>query len=158
MSEEQPSVGEASVGEASADAIGFLLFPLLMIAVFVGLFMLRMEQAKEIVKDLKHNLETPAGHLTGRVKTVETWKAEKFVDKQGDMTLTLDITDRTRITFEDGRSKELLGIPKEAVPKDKDIVIIWAKYDILLEVVDAEEYKKREKKEKPKIAEEIKNE
>lgn len=150
-----------SPGEAFADAVGMMLFPLLIITIFGLIFMLRVEQAKELVKDLQHDMTTPSGHLTGRVKTVETWKAEKFVDKQGDMTLTLDITDRTRITFEDGRSKELLGMPKEAVPKDKDVVIIWAKYDLLLEVVDAEEYKKREqeKQEKKKAEEpEIKNE
>lgn len=146
-----------SPAEAFADAIGCLLFPLLMIGIFVGVFMLRMEQAKHIVEDLQHDLTTEQGHLVGRVKTVETWKAERFVEKQGNMTLTLDITDRTRITFEDGRSKEFLGMPKEAVPKDKDVVIIWAKYDVLLEVVDAEEYKKREK-EKPKVAEEKQNE
>jgi hypothetical protein len=141
---------QESAAEAFADAIGCLIFPLLMIAVFVGIFMLRVEQVKQIAKDLKHDMTTPAGHLTGRVKTVETWKAENFTEKQGDMTLTLDITDRTRITFEDGRSKELLGMPKDAVPKDKDVVVVWAKYDLLLEIVDAEEYKKREKEKKEK--------
>jgi hypothetical protein len=74
------------------------------------------------------------------------------------MTLTLDITDRTRITFEDGRSKELLGMPKDSVPKDKDVVVIWAKYDLLLEIVDAEEYKKREKEKEKRKIEEQKNE
>jgi len=143
--------------EAFADAIGCLLFPLLMIAIFVGMFMFRVEQVKEVAKDYSEKMTTPKGHMIGRVKSVETWKDEKFVEKQGNVTITLNITDRTRVVFEDGRSKELLGVPKEAIPKDKDVVIIWAEYDLLLEVLDAEEFKKREaeKKEKEKEKEDM---
>lgn len=140
MNEEEKPV---PVMEALADGFGCLMMIVLMFGVMGGLFFLRLEQAKEMVKTYQKDLTTEAGHVIGRVKTVETWKAEKFVHKDGDATFTLDITDRTKVIFEDGRTKELLGMPKEPIPTDKDVVVVWAKFDLLLEVVPAEEYKKR---------------
>ena len=128
------------------DGLGFLLMIVLMVGVIGGLFFLRLEQAKEMVKTYQKDLTIEAGYVIGRVKTVETWKAEKFVHKDGDVTFTLDATDRTKVIFEDGRTKELLGMPKEPIPTDKDVAIIWAKFDLLLEVVPAEEYRKRKEK------------
>jgi len=125
------------------DSIGCLLWlPILFIFISLGIFFLHAEQAKQITKDMT----TPVGHLTGRVKTVETWKADKFTEEQGN--LTSEITDRTRITFEDGRSKEFIGIPKDTVPKDKDVAVVWAKFDFLLEILPVEEYNKRKKEQK----------
>jgi hypothetical protein len=34
-------------------------------------------------------------------------------------------------------------MPKDTVPTDKEMTFIWGGFDILLEVVDAEEFKKR---------------
>lgn len=144
--------------DAVADGLGCLMMMLLIVGVFVGMFFLRIEQAKQIAKDLQHDMTTRHGYVIGRVKSVETWKAEKFVHKEGDMTLTLDVTDRCRVTFEDGRTKELLGMPKEPIPTDKDVAITWAKYDLFLEAVDAEEFKKRLKEEKDKQEQEAKKE
>lgn len=137
-----------SPGAAIADALGCLMIPLLMVGIFALFFMLRVEQAKQIAQDYHKDLTTPAGHVIGKVKSVETWQTEKFVHKEGNLTLTLPITDRCKITFVDGRSKEFLGMPKEAVPTDKEVAIVWARFDLLLEVVDAEEFKKREKEKK----------
>ncbi len=148
MSEER-----LSPTEAAAEAFLFMLKMFLMIGVVVGIFYLRYEALKDAVEDFSDEVGKPVGHLVGRVEKVETWDGGDYVEKDGNMTLTLGIKDRTRITFEDGRSKEFLGIPKEPVPKDKDIVVVWTKYNILLEIVDAEEYKQREaEKEKKKEA------
>jgi hypothetical protein len=136
------------IGAAIVEELGCLLIPLVMVVVFVLLTMLRFEQAKQVVQDYQKDLNTPYGHVIGKVKSVETWQAEKFVHKEGNLTLTLPITDRCKITFVDGRTKELLGMPKEAVPTDKEVAIVWARFDLLLEVVDAEEFKKREKEKK----------
>lgn len=137
MAEEQkPNFGEA---------LGAALFAVCIIAIIGCIFMLKIEGAKEMAKEYQKALSTPYGHAIGKVKSVETWKAEKFVHKEGNATLTLDITDRCKVTFEDGRTKEMLGMPKEAIPTGKEIAIVWAKYDLFLEAVDAEEFRKRPK-------------
>lgn len=113
---------------------------------FVILIMLmiksRIDTAQSIVETIKKDTTTEFGHLIGKVKTVENYKAENAVIKEGNATLELYITDRTKITFEDGRTKELLGIPEKAIPTDREIVIIWAKYDIYLKYMEIADYKK----------------
>lgn len=133
-----------------ADGFGTAAFVLAILGIVFLVFLLRVETAKKLAEDYTKDLTTPRGHLIGKVAKVETWKAEPFQHKENGGTLTLEITDRCRITFTDGRSKELVGMPKETVPTDKEVAVVWARFDILLEIVDAEEFKKREKKPGPK--------
>jgi hypothetical protein len=135
-----------SFWDALAAAILAMCFLLLMGGIIVGGFFLQLEAAKNTMTQLQKDLSTENGHLTGKVSKVETWKAEKFSEKDGNITITLDITDRCRITFEDGRSKEFLGMPKEPVPTDKLVTVTWAKYDLFLAAVDAAEYKAKKER------------
>lgn len=131
---------QVSFGEALADAMIFLV----PVAIFIGLFAMRFQYAQEMAKELSHQLSTEQGHIIGTVAEIETWEEENFESKKGNMTVTLEIRDRTRLTFTDGRSKELLGIPKEEVPKDKEVAVTFAAYNVLLEIMDADEYRSRE--------------
>jgi hypothetical protein len=129
-----------SVAETIAEALGGLLF----FAVLIGLLVVlpiasQLESAKELTKDLAE----PHSYLIGKVKSVETRQAEDYTEKQGNMTLTITIKDRTLITFQDGRSKEFLGVPKEPISTEKEVAIVFNKYNVILEIVDAEEYKKK---------------
>jgi len=128
---------------AIIDAVGCVAIPLLMLGIFFLIITLRLDQAKQMIEGYQKDLSTPVGHVIGKVKTVETWQADAFVHKEGNARLTLHITDRCKITFVDGRSKELLGMPKEAVPTDKEVAIVWARFNLLLEVVDAAEFLRR---------------
>ena len=130
-----------------AEAWDCVLWIVCMVAIFIGVFVLRIESVKNMAKEMQKDLTTQYGYAIGKVKTVETWKADKFIRKEGNMTLTLDITDRCKVVFEDGRSKEMIGMPKTAIPTNKEVAIIWSKYDLFLEAVDAEEFKKRKPKE-----------
>jgi hypothetical protein len=144
---------EESPAEAFADAIGMVAKLILTFGVIGGIFYLRVTTLQNAAKEFQEEVGKPIGHLIGRVDKVETWTEDKFTTKEGGLQVTLEITDRTRITFDDGRSKEFLGIPKETVPTDKDVAVVWTKYNILIEIVDAEEYKGREKEEEKKPAE-----
>lgn len=135
------------------DAIGCLCGILLFIGLFVGMTMLRFEGAKNALQNEVREATTPQGYLIGRVKSVETWQAEPYVEKDGNMTLTLQITDRCRVLFEDGRSKEFLGMPREPIPTDKDVAITYGKYNVFLEAVPAEEFRKKQAESEPKAGE-----
>lgn len=143
-------VEENSTIALFVDVLGCCFVILFVVIIFGGVLALRMGMVLDTANNYQKNMTTPYGHVIGKVKTVESWKGEPVIHKEGSLTITLDIKDRTKVTFEDGRSKELLGLPKEPIPTDKEVAIIWAKYDIFLEAVDAEEFRKRnvEKKEK----------
>lgn len=127
------------------ESLACAMFPMIIIGFVVCFVLLQIEGAKNIAKQYQKDLTTQHGFVIGRVQKIETWKDEPFKHKDGRMTLTLDITDRCRVTFTDGRTKEMIGMPKEAIPTDKDVAIVWARFDLFLEAVDAEEFKKRQK-------------
>ncbi len=87
------------------------------------------------------------GHLIGKVKSCETFEAEDFQvfnDPDGNKIMRRYPTrDRCRITFEDGRSKVLVGMPSEAIPTDRDIAVFWKRNEMILGWEDADEHKKR---------------
>lgn len=141
-SEQQPSIPEA-LGEAAGCLLPLLIVGLIFLLGFVSL----QERAKQIANDFG----VVAGELRGKVKEVKTWQLDEdpVVEKEGRMTLTLKVRDKTKITFEDGRSKEFFGMPKKPVPTDKEVVITHNKYMMLLEIVEAEEFDKRKKKDDP---------
>lgn len=136
--EERPNFGEAV-----AEAFLFVMLPIVIIG---GTFALKYNYAVEKAEQIRKAITTQQGYVIGTVEKVETWEEENFTHKEGNMTLTLEITDRTRVTFTDGRTKELLGMPKEAIPTDKEVAITWAQYNILLEVMDAHDFRERQKK------------
>jgi hypothetical protein len=119
-----------------ADVLVGILFVILF---FGGVFVLRMSVVLDTASKYQKDMTTPHGYVIGKVKTVESWKGEPVVHKDGNLTIILDERDRTKVTFEDGRSKELLGLPKEPISIGKEVAIVWAKYDIFLEAVDAED-------------------
>lgn len=88
------------------EAIMFLLMLVAMGALFVSCMAFRVEQAKEIIESHKKEVTTEYGHLIGKVKTIENYKGDKPTFKEGEITITFDIYDRTKITFEDGRTKK----------------------------------------------------
>lgn len=135
MSEEK-----VSVPEAIAEALGGILFFAVMFGLMIVLpIMGQLESYKELSKDL----EEPHSYIIGKVKSVDTRQAEDYTEKQGNMTLTINIKDRTTVTFQDGRSKEFLGVPKEPISTEKEVAIVFNKYNVILEILDAEEYKKK---------------
>lgn len=135
---------------AVMDVLGCFVGIVFAVAIVGVVFALRIGIVLNTAEKYQKDMTTSHGHVIGKVKTVESWRIEPVSHKEGSLTITLDYKDRTKITFEDGRSKELLGLPKEPIPTDKEVAVIWAKYDIFLEAVDAEEFRKRnvEKKEK----------
>lgn len=140
---------QETVGQKIAEGIGCGAMIALVVMGFIAMCTFQIESAKQIAKDLQNDLTTERGVVFGKVQKVETWKDEKFVHKEGRMTVTLDITDRCRVTFTDGRSKEMIGMPKNPIPTDKEVAVTWAKYDLFLDAVDAEEYRKKKPPPKP---------
>lgn len=126
--------------EALAEAMFFLFI----LAIPIGMFALKFQQAQTMATELSQELSTEKGHIFGTIEEIETWEEGDYKSKVGGMTLTLQIKDRTRFTFKDGRSKEVLGIPETEVPKDKEVAVTWAAHGVLREVIDAEEYRSRE--------------
>lgn len=132
--------------QSVAEAIGCGIIMAGVAAFFLIVLTSNVEWAKKTGNEWLERSKTPAGYMTGKVTNVKTWQEEDFKHKEGNMTLTLPIRDRCEITFSDGRTRKFVGMPKDTVPTDKEITIIWGGFDILLEVVDAEEFKKRPNK------------
>ena len=105
-------VSEKILGSV-VSAFFFFCFCLIIFFAVGFTFTFKLNQAKELSKTLSKEHTIPYGHLIGRIKSVETWEADDFITDVNGFTITLHIKDRCKIIFEDGRSKELLGIPIE---------------------------------------------
>jgi hypothetical protein len=105
-----------------------------------------------IVLYMIEHKDDEVGHLIGRVKSCETFESKElqmFSDSDGKNVVRVYPTnDRCRITFEDGRSKVLFGLPAEAVPIDRDVAVFWKRGEELLGWENADDHKRRHANEK----------
>lgn len=140
------SQNQQTPAQNAAEAFGCAIMAAAIVALIMILFFASIESAQKTATNWFEKSKTPQGYVTGKVANVKTWQEDDFKYKEGNLTLTLPIKDRCEVTFSDGRSKKFVGMPKDTVPTDKEVTFVWAGFDILLEVVDAEEFKKRPNK------------
>jgi hypothetical protein len=130
------------------ELLGCVVAFFLMIAVIYCCVMANNEEKKQIIKESG----TITSYAVGKVKNVETWKVDRpqllATAEECGVNYTTTILDRVRITFEDGRVKELIGFPEEEIPKGKTVVITWSKYDFYLGMISEERYNSIKKENK----------
>ncbi len=101
-------------------------------AIVVGLWKIQDVQKRRMVERFEQKGSSIYGEAVGRVAMIETWSDDPPVVEMDGITWTIFNTERCRITFADGRSKTLVGLPRRSIPKDRDIKILWSQFDIYL--------------------------
>jgi len=120
---------------------GFIEFIFLL--VFILIIVFAISSAFKWIEDKRKQFKEEQGHVIGVISSIETTIEEPFIHSEGNIKFTTSVRERTLFKFEDGRVKKVIGVPKEPVPIGEEIAVTWTIYDILREVVDAEEYRSR---------------
>lgn len=125
--------------EALAEAFGALCFIILIIGIIGISTVGRIYMFEDEVKSLQKQY-AEISSIEGEIYKIENYTGpDKIVDKKGNITITLTIsTDRTKIYFKDGRSKEFIGMPKKPIEIGKYYKITYHKYNILGQITEVE--------------------
>lgn len=120
--------------------LALLLILPLSICLIAGSMVMVVSNVVEKIEELNKT-----DHITGQIEKIECWLVEKdkVIHNGNGFKITTPVQERMKITFTDGRLKEFIGVSREPIPTNTEVVIIFIpKYNVFVKFMTLDEFQK----------------